>query len=347
MDKLVKVMLVIAFTLFLVSQLTMTGCSPQSSPTPGEELTTYPLEVNLFGEKNEFAVDSQGVLKSEVEVSSADGRISLSLDKGTTLLDKDGKPLRIIHVGINRSPPPPPEDAYIVSSVYDLEPKGATFEPRLLLTLSYDPEKLPEGVRDSELYVAYYSGSEWCNVGYRKVDSKPYSVTTHLHDLNFTTFAILGPKELALPTHQPTTGTRVGNLAPDFELQNLDGQFVSLSGLRGKQVLVNFWATRCPPCRSEMPYLQEIYNEWSETELILLAINIGEGSTKVKEFMQSHNLSLPVLLDTNQGVALAYNIRYIPTTFLIDKRGIIQATKVGAFSSKREIEGILTNKEHH
>ena len=90
-----------------------------------------------------------------------------------------------------------------------------------------------------------------------------------------------------------------------------------------------------------MPYLQEIYNEWSETELMLLAINIGDSSTKIKEFMQSRNLSLPVLLDTKQDVAQSYNIQYIPTTFFIDKEGIIQAINVGAFPGKEAIEGDL------
>ncbi len=215
MNNMLKVMLVIAFASVLVSEFTMAGCSPKSAPTPGEEPTTYQLEINLLGEKNEFPVDSQGMLKSEVEVSSADSRIGLSLDKGTTVLDQDGEPLHIIHAVIDPSLPSPPEDAYIVSSVYDLGPQGATFDPQIRLTLSYDPEKLPEGVRDADLYVAYYNNTEWCNVGYRKVDTKPYSVTTHLYDFNSTTFAILGPKELAPPSHPtPIQGTRVGNLPP-------------------------------------------------------------------------------------------------------------------------------------
>ena len=74
---------------------------------------------------------------------------------------------------------------------------------------------------------------------------------------------------------------------------------------------------------------------------MLLAINIGESSTKVNDFIQSHNLSLPVLLDTKQDVAQRYNIQYIPTTFFIDKEGIIQAVKVGAFPNKEAIEGDL------
>jgi len=340
-------MLAILSASVLLSELVMAGCSPSPvrtrAPEPADEgkLSTYRLEINLLGEKNELFVDSQGTVKSKVQVSSADGRISVSLDKGITALDKDGKPLQLIRAVVDPSPPPPPEDAYIVGSAYNLEPQGAKFHPWLKLTLSYEPDKLPEGVRDSDLYVAFYNGTEWCKPRYKKVDTEAHSVTIQVY--HFTTFVILGPREPAPPSYPtPIQGTRVGNLAPDFQLQNLDGQSISLSSLQGKPVLLNFWATRCPPCVSEMPYLQEIYNEWSETELVLLAIDIGESSTKVKEFMQSHNLSLPVLLDTNQSVALEYNIRYIPTTFSIDKKGIIQAVKVGAFSSKAEIAGVLT-----
>ena len=140
---------------------------------------------------------------------------------------------------------------------------------------------------------------------------------------------------------EPSTAT-IGKPAPNFQLQNLDGQSISLSGLQGKPVLLNFWATQCPPCRSEMPYLQEIYNEWSDKELTLVAINIGESSAKVERFMQSQNLSLPVLLDTKQDVAQKYGIQYIPTTFFIDKDGIIQEKIIGAFSSKAQIEMSLS-----
>ena len=133
-------------------------------------------------------------------------------------------------------------------------------------------------------------------------------------------------------------GTQIGNLAPDFELQDLDGKTISLSGLRGKPVLLNFWATWCSPCRYEMPYLQEIYDEWSEKELVVLAIDVGESSSQAKTFLQSYGFSFTVLLDTNGSVADKYGIRGIPTTFLIDKDGIIQGIKIGAFQSKEEIE---------
>ena len=135
-------------------------------------------------------------------------------------------------------------------------------------------------------------------------------------------------------------GPEVGKLAPDFKLQSLDGQTVSLGDFRGKPVLLNFWATWCPPCRFEMPFLQEIFEnkEWSGKGLVILTIDIGENPSRVKEFMENYDLSFPVLLDTDQNLALEYNIRAIPTTFFIDKDGIIQDIKVGAFSSKTEIE---------
>ncbi len=335
----------IILLVMLVLGLVMTGCTSAPTPTPGpatgEGLPVYQLGINLLGEKDEFFIDSQGVLKSKVEISSANGRINLSADKATTFLGRDGKPLNVINAVIDSKPPLPPEDAYIVGLVYSLEPKGATFDPWLLLTLSYEPEELPEGVRGNDLYIAYHNGSEWSKLPYKRVDTNVHSVTTQIY--HFTTFAILGPKKVTpstIPT--PTQGTQVGNLAPDFQFNNLEGQTIFLSDLRGKPVLINFWATRCPPCVSEMPYLQEIYNEWSETELMLLAINIGESSTKVKEFIQSHNLSLLVLLDTKQDVAQRYNFRYIPTSFFIDKDGIIQDKVIGAFPNKAEIEKRLS-----
>ena len=135
---------------------------------------------------------------------------------------------------------------------------------------------------------------------------------------------------------------QVGKLAPDFQLPNLEGQPISLSDFRGKPVLLNFWAVRCPPCRFEMPFIQAIFEESPDTELVVLAVDIGEAPSTVKDFIQSSNFSFPILLDTSQDVALDYNIRAIPTTFLIDKNGIIQEIKVGAFPSMLEIKRSLS-----
>ena len=139
-----------------------------------------------------------------------------------------------------------------------------------------------------------------------------------------------------------SSAPQVGKQAPDFQLPNLEGQPISLSDFRGKPVLVNFWAVRCPPCRFEMPFIQAIFEESSDTELVVLAVDIGEAPSTVKDFIQSGNFSFPVLLDTSQDVALEYNIRAIPTTFLIDKDGIIQEIRVGAFPSMLEIKRSLS-----
>ena len=131
---------------------------------------------------------------------------------------------------------------------------------------------------------------------------------------------------------------RVGEPAPDFRLENLDGQSISLSDFRGKPILLNFWATWCPPCVAEMPYLQQVYEEWSGKGLVVLAVNIGENPTEVKRFLQAHDLSLPVLLDTEENTAEKYNITGIPASFFIDSDGIIQQKIIGAFPNKGAIE---------
>ena len=143
-----------------------------------------------------------------------------------------------------------------------------------------------------------------------------------------------------------STGTNqnpvIGKPAPDFHYQDTDGQSVSLSDLRGKPVLINFWAMWCSPCRVEMPYLQQVYTEWSGNGLVFLAINNGDSASQVGEFMQSQGLSFPVLLDTRGSITQSYNIVGLPTTFFIDKDGIIQDLKVGAFLSVAEIESRLS-----
>ena len=134
----------------------------------------------------------------------------------------------------------------------------------------------------------------------------------------------------------------IGKLAPSFQLTDIDGQSVSLSDFQGQPLLINFWATWCGPCRSEMSYIQEVYDELSEREPVVLSINIGESLTKVEEFMRGYNLSFPVLLDMEGNVSEKYNIRAIPTTYFIDGDGIIKDIKIGAFRSVAEIEDILS-----
>ena len=140
---------------------------------------------------------------------------------------------------------------------------------------------------------------------------------------------------------EPGQSPQVSKAAPDFQFEDPDGQATSLSELWGSPVMLNFWATWCGPCRYEMPFIQQVYDEWSGKGLMILAIDLGESASTVKGFLRSNGYSFPVLLDTKGSVGGQYNVRGIPTTFLIDKDGIIQGIKIGAFQNKEEIEASI------
>jgi len=139
-----------------------------------------------------------------------------------------------------------------------------------------------------------------------------------------------------------TQSPQVGELAPDFYFETPEGESSSISQIKGTPVLVNFWATWCSPCTYEMPFLQQVYEDWPEEELAMLAINIQEGSSQVSQFMQSQGFSFPVLLDSNGNVAQRYNVHGIPSTFFINSDGVIQEIKIGAFRSQADIVTILS-----
>ena len=138
-------------------------------------------------------------------------------------------------------------------------------------------------------------------------------------------------------------GSGSDNPAPDFQLQDIEGQTVTLSSLRGSPVMINFWASWCGPCRDEMPFLQQIYEDRDSYGVTLITVNLRESLSVITQFMQSNNLSFPVLLDTDGSVSLNYNISGIPTTFFIDKDGIIIEKRLGPFNSVSEIESYLKN----
>ncbi|NLY42742.1 MAG: TlpA family protein disulfide reductase [Clostridiaceae bacterium] len=118
--------------------------------------------------------------------------------------------------------------------------------------------------------------------------------------------------------------------APDFELMDIEGNKVKLSDYRGKVVFLNFWATWCGPCRLEMPHFESAHQTFKESqEAVILAVNIQEGKEEVKDFLQDNGFTFPVLLDTSGKVAVVYRIHSIPTTYILDKDGIIQDVVIG------------------
>lgn len=117
--------------------------------------------------------------------------------------------------------------------------------------------------------------------------------------------------------------------AKDFKLKDLNGKEVSLSDLRGKKVFLNFWATWCPPCRGEMPEIEKLYQETKNSDLVIVAIEIGEPLSTVKPFIDQNKYNFKVLLDSEQSIATEYGISAIPTSFFIDKEGNIVAKNTG------------------
>jgi peroxiredoxin len=111
--------------------------------------------------------------------------------------------------------------------------------------------------------------------------------------------------------------------AVDFTLKNLQGEEISLSSLKGKKIMLNFFATWCGPCKTEMPDMQKLHEETKDSNLIILAVNLGESEAVVKSFMQNNKYSFPVLLDTKGTLSGKYNVSAIPTTYFIDKEGNI------------------------
>lgn len=120
----------------------------------------------------------------------------------------------------------------------------------------------------------------------------------------------------------------VGALAPDFELQDIDGELVSLSDHQGQPVLINFWATWCPPCLLEMPTIQNRY-EMHHPELVVLAVDYAETVEEVSAYVESVGLTFNPLLDSRGEVAQLFQVRGNPTSFFIDSDGVIQVVHIG------------------
>lgn len=110
-------------------------------------------------------------------------------------------------------------------------------------------------------------------------------------------------------------------LPPDFELEALDGTMIKLSELKGKNVILNFWATWCGFCVIEMPDLQKLQDTYKDEDLLVLAINVGETKETVQKFVEENDLKLTVLLDKDSSVANTYGLRSFPSTLAINKKG--------------------------
>ncbi len=124
---------------------------------------------------------------------------------------------------------------------------------------------------------------------------------------------------------------QVGFSAPNFRLTSLDSQEIGLNDLKGSPIILNFWASWCPPCKAEMPAFQKASQEYSDTELQIIAINATsqDSLSEVKQFIDQHGITFPIPLDQTGSVSRDYLVHSLPTTYFIDQDGIITEVIIG------------------
>jgi peroxiredoxin len=158
--------------------------------------------------------------------------------------------------------------------------------------------------------------------------------------LVFIMFIIMSPE-----VRPPGELTRVDSPAPGFELEDLDGKIWTLESLKGTVVVINFWATWCPPCRLEMPSLSVLYEKTRDDKNItVLTILFQDTPDAARAYFADNNFNMPVLLDLNKDVADRFALISVPETFIIDKKGILKKHFIGPveFDSDETMEYLQT-----
>ncbi|MED4271848.1 thiol-disulfide oxidoreductase ResA [Geobacillus stearothermophilus] len=125
---------------------------------------------------------------------------------------------------------------------------------------------------------------------------------------------------------------KVGSIAPDFILTDLEGKKHQLSNYRGKGIFLNFWGTWCKPCEKEMPYMNELYPKYKAKGVEILAVDVDETELAVRQFRDRYGLSFPIMIDKGSQVLNAYGVGPIPATYLIDKNGKVVKIFIGGMT---------------
>lgn len=150
---------------------------------------------------------------------------------------------------------------------------------------------------------------------------------------------------IAFSFAQIASAAEVGSKAGDFQLADLNGNKIKLSDFKGKIVVINFWATWCPPCRNEMPGFNLLNKELKKSDdAILLAVNMTDGKrdtkSKVESFIKEKNYGMTVLLDTDGKAATMYDIKWLPTTVVVDRKGVLQWQVFGETTKEAVLKAI-------
>ena len=158
--------------------------------------------------------------------------------------------------------------------------------------------------------------------------------------LNFLSFLPTPGSDTPTPSQVEAQKTA----APDFEMTDAEGNVVRLSDFRGKAVILNFWASWCPPCKEEMPHFQAAYEEHGE-EIVFIMLNLladsRETPEKAAEFIADNGYSFPVYSDTKNEAASLYSVTSVPRTYTIDAEGNLVASMMGTFTKAKQLDAYI------
>lgn len=158
--------------------------------------------------------------------------------------------------------------------------------------------------------------------------------------------AIVAACSLALQLLQGCDGSAmkpaIGREAPNFSYLSLDGSKKMLSDSRGSVVMLRFWADWCPPCATEFPVIERVYQEMSGKGLEVIAVNVRQSEARVKEYIGKFALSHIVALDKNGSISKQYDVRGLPMNFVIDRKGVVQEIVIGSISDVAVLKQYLT-----
>jgi thioredoxin 1 len=267
----------------LLSAILFASCSSNTG-LPALESKILELTITLPGtDSSTIFVNEQGRILENTRISSSNGNIGLTIDKGTTLLDENGKPLQSLKVIIDPLIPVPPENAEIVGVIVDMQPQKAIAQPWLKLTLTYDPSSLPQGLIENDLWIYGNTGNTWNLISYRQIDTEANRITTTIS--TFERYSILALTK------------RVETTTPQSQ-QSLTSITLPQALINGKPTLAEFGRGTCIPCKQMKPVLEN------------LAI----------AYQDKLNVSI-VSIDDYRDLTTFYKIMAIPTQIIFDSNG--------------------------
>jgi len=260
--------------------------------------TAEEVKTNLFGVEASSPISSSGEILETIEATSEDGTLTLTIPEGTIALDKDDNPLISLEAEVDASPPPLPENTSIIGLAYNFGPDGATFDPPITLTRSYDPNDIPEGVAEEDLVLAWYDAAtdNWVELDC-VVDTRNNTITASV--AHFTTFAIIGAAAPPEPAPVPVPAI--------FTPSSLSISPVEVN--IGDEVTISLLVTNTGGKSGSYQVTLKINGEVAATK----EVTVNAGLSKEVAFTTSKDMAGTYLVDVN-GVTDSFVVREAAAT---------------------------------